>query len=412
MAENLTAFLARVKKKEYLCTRFLFGKCTKRGEKVSRNVIQIDRHIEILLLDNDCVIVPGLGGFMAHHVSARYYDDTRSYVPPLRQLGFNAQLTINDSLLAQSYIEAYDISYPEAVRRIAAEVTELKQKLQNEGFCELNDIGTLRQDIDGRLEFVPCDAGILSPALYGLDSVDIKPLADTVETAIPVTGQKPTPVAHLAAATRTAPKPRRSRERTITIRVSTLQRMAAAAAVAVVLFVCALPLGKTTRPEVTESYMDTGVLYNILPEAVRHPVVSKPTAVAPALPKPAAKQQESGEKSAKAQQDTRHTAEADTQASVHTLHDDEPKAAAKPAQPQQPSHYFSIVLASRVTKANAQAFVASLRKGGYDRAEIVERSNGAKVTYGRFGTKAEAQTFLTNLRKRAADFQDGWVMEF
>ena len=30
-------------------------------------VIELERHIEILLLDNDCVIVPGLGGFMAHH---------------------------------------------------------------------------------------------------------------------------------------------------------------------------------------------------------------------------------------------------------------------------------------------------------------------------------------------------------
>ena len=35
-------------------------------------MIEIQRHIEILLLDNDCVIVPGFGGFMAHHVAARY----------------------------------------------------------------------------------------------------------------------------------------------------------------------------------------------------------------------------------------------------------------------------------------------------------------------------------------------------
>ncbi|MQO83477.1 SPOR domain-containing protein, partial [Prevotella copri] len=33
---------------------------------------RLERHIEILLLSNDCVIVPGFGGFMAHHVDARY----------------------------------------------------------------------------------------------------------------------------------------------------------------------------------------------------------------------------------------------------------------------------------------------------------------------------------------------------
>ena len=78
-------------------------------------VIELDRHIEILLLDNDCVIVPGFGGFVAHHVEARYDKSDNSFLPPLRSLGFNPHLkNINDSLLAQSYVEAYDISYPEA----------------------------------------------------------------------------------------------------------------------------------------------------------------------------------------------------------------------------------------------------------------------------------------------------------
>ena len=96
-------------------------------------MIQLGRHIEILLLDNDCVIVPDFGGFVAHHVSARYDEDDHSWLPPMRTLGFNAQLRINDSLLAQSYVNAYDISYPEALRRIEDEVEELKQLLANEG---------------------------------------------------------------------------------------------------------------------------------------------------------------------------------------------------------------------------------------------------------------------------------------
>lgn len=364
-------------------------------------------------MDNDCVIVPGLGGFMAHHVCARYYGDTRSYVPPLRQLGFNAHLTINDSLLAQSYIEAYDISYPEAVRRINAEVTELKQKLQNEGSCELNDIGTLRQDIDGKLEFVPCDAGILSPSLYGLDAVDIKPLAETAATLSPLASTKPTPAPHLADPTpRPAPKLRRDRERTITIRVSTLRRVATAAAVVAALFVCALPFGKLSQPELTKSYLDTGVLYNILPEGVRHPVVAESKTTTTATPAPRTT-------NAREEKHVQQAAPTDTQTNARAARDSEPKAAAAApkaqhaeAPAQQSTHYFSIVLASRVTKANAESFVSSLKKGGYNRAEIVERTNGAKVTYGRFATKAEAQTFLNNLRARAADFQDGWVMEF
>ena len=70
---------------------------------------------------------------MAHHVEARYVEDEQLFLPPLRTLGFNPQLKVNDSLLAQSYIEAYDISYPEALRRIADEVEELKQIMAEQG---------------------------------------------------------------------------------------------------------------------------------------------------------------------------------------------------------------------------------------------------------------------------------------
>ena len=33
---------------------------------------EIERHIVRLLLDNDCVIVPGFGGFLAHRIPASY----------------------------------------------------------------------------------------------------------------------------------------------------------------------------------------------------------------------------------------------------------------------------------------------------------------------------------------------------
>ena len=51
-------------------------------------MIELERHIEILLLDNDCVIVPNLGGFMAHHVEAHYDDNDMLFLPPSRTLLF------------------------------------------------------------------------------------------------------------------------------------------------------------------------------------------------------------------------------------------------------------------------------------------------------------------------------------
>lgn len=89
---------------------------------------------------------------------------------------------MNDSLLALSYVEAYDISYPEALNRIADEVAEIKQTLENTGRFELNDIGTIILNETGNYTFEPCEAGILTPELYGLGGFDMLPLAQISNT--------------------------------------------------------------------------------------------------------------------------------------------------------------------------------------------------------------------------------------
>ena len=55
-------------------------------------MIELARHIEILLLENDCVIIPDFGGFIAHYQPARYIKEENLYLPPVRTIGFNPQL--------------------------------------------------------------------------------------------------------------------------------------------------------------------------------------------------------------------------------------------------------------------------------------------------------------------------------
>ena len=54
---------------------------------------ELERHIAKLLLDNDCVIVPGFGGFMAHHIAASYDEKNHIFLPPTRTVGFNPRLS-------------------------------------------------------------------------------------------------------------------------------------------------------------------------------------------------------------------------------------------------------------------------------------------------------------------------------
>ena len=63
---------------------------------------------------------------MAHYVDARKDEADGSFLPPIRSIGFNPKVTVNDSILAQSYVDSYDISYPEACKRVDEDVEKLE----------------------------------------------------------------------------------------------------------------------------------------------------------------------------------------------------------------------------------------------------------------------------------------------
>ncbi|MBO5135687.1 MAG: SPOR domain-containing protein [Bacteroidaceae bacterium] len=136
-------------------------------------MIELSRHIENLLLDHDCVIVPDLGGFVAHYVSASWKEDEQLFLPPYRNVGFNPSLLLNDGLLVHSYMQVYDASYVDASRMIEDAVREVKTELQESGECDLRGIGHFVYKTDGNIEFQPYEAGLPAPSLYGLYSYSL-----------------------------------------------------------------------------------------------------------------------------------------------------------------------------------------------------------------------------------------------
>ena len=145
-------------------------------------MIELARHIEILLLENDCVIVPELGGFIAHYQPAYYAESDNIYFPPMRTIGFNPQLTMNDGLLVQSYMQVHHTDFPDATRMIEQEVEELKDTLYKDGHVQLYGIGDLHYTIHNSYEFRPNEEGILSPYLYGFSSLSISSLSENNST--------------------------------------------------------------------------------------------------------------------------------------------------------------------------------------------------------------------------------------
>ena len=370
-------------------------------------MVELAKHIEILLLNNDCVIVPGFGGFMAHHVDAVYDEEEKLFLPPSRTLGFNPKLHINDSLLALSYVEAYDISYPDAIKRIEAEVSEMRQFISNQGYFDLPDIGVIQTNEEGNLEFEPCAAGILTPELYALSSFECNKLSkipEKQEEATPAVGvavsepQKPVeePVKTVVVELQQEPEEVESEyedyeDDVVTIKVSTLKRIAAVALILIVAVFAILPFsGYNYFEGLQKGSIDTGLLTKVMPKAQ---TTTPDELGAIKVINGAAVRIDRTEAENKVAADA-------------AIQKAEPVSQVAESKPT-----FVIVLASRVTKTNAERYVSSLIKKGVKDARVIAASNGSKVICGKYSSEGEAMDGVHELREMSSEFKDAWVME-
>ena len=140
-------------------------------------MIELAQHIEALLLENDCVIIPGFGGFVAHLTPAVSVEEGNVFIPPIRTIGFNPQLRLNDGLLVQSYMAVYDTDFSDATKIVEEKVAELVALLHNEGRADLQNIGELRYTIHDTYEFISYEDRITTPYLYGLGSFEMRKLS-------------------------------------------------------------------------------------------------------------------------------------------------------------------------------------------------------------------------------------------
>ena len=362
-------------------------------------VIEIERHIEILLLDNDCVIVPGLGGFTAHHVDARFDESDDVFLPPLRTLGFNQQLKINDSLLVQSYIEAYDISYPEALRRIEGEVEELRQRLANDGYYEMTDIGVLEMNEDGNIIFTPCEAGILTPELYGLSSFEMQPLmaeestTSASSTQVQKQNVEPTPIT-TTVFDQVGQKEETSAndagqdtdtdedaEKTICIKVSWLRNAGIAAAAALLLFFVIFPMSHSGLKNVNiGDFNGTSFFSKLMPKDSQMNNINI------------------SEIKASAKDSSRQSVK------------DSVKDSIKGIEPKVKSDTFFIVLASCIPQKNAERYVEQLHKKGFDKAYAMVNNKMVRVIYGNYTSETDAYNDLQKIRSKD-EFEQAWILK-
>ena len=152
-----------------------------------------------LLLQNDCVVIPALGGFVANYNSAKIDVKNGLISPPSKSLSFNKNLTKNDGLLISCLADQKKIPFDEAKQVISLEVQLLKSKLNQNERIHFKNVGFLYMNESGKISFEQERFFNLLLASYGLKNVQFisEEQTSVIETPVAVlesTGIESVPV--------------------------------------------------------------------------------------------------------------------------------------------------------------------------------------------------------------------------
>ena len=359
-------------------------------------MIELAQHIETLLLENDCVIVPGFGGFVAHYSPATRVKEENIFLPPTRTIGFNPQLKLNDGVLVQSYMSAYDTSFADASRIVEKEVNEFIGLLHEEGKAHLDNIGEIHYNIYGNYEFVPYDYKITTPSLYGLDSFEIHELSalqQKEKVLIPTYPEK------------------EKKTFEISINRAYLRNAAAMIAAIVLFFAFSTPVENTDVQK--NNYAQ------LLPSELFEQIEKQSVAITPVYVKNDAAQQakkfsasSASTKTSSAKKHTTDKAKTSKPIAVREVKVVKQETAAPaPAVKSQESanHPFHIIVAGGISLKDAEAIATQLKSKGFADAKALNTDDKVRVSISSFNNRDEATKQLLELRKNET-YKNAWIL--
>ena len=327
-------------------------------------MLRIPLHIERVLLLNDCVIIPGFGGFLLRRHAAVHNPRQCAFRPARKEIVFNPTLTYDDGLLAESYMEHYGMDFNEAQQAIRHDVSALQTTLADDGRLTLEGIGAFRRTDDGTLLFDPASDATSAYAIgsYGLPLFYMPPL--TPESAAPAFAAPATSPA-AAPPVHTQP-PHAVRERIPTALRVVGQTAAVAAAAVALYFSISTPVREVDNTSYTAGFVPSELLHDLSEKEQ------------PTPPRP--QDEASGKVSEKA-----------TGKNVEVT-------------------IYSIVIGSFNDSASARKLISELPSEDRKHAQVVTNNAGrVRVLVGGYQDRKAAAAALAQWRQRQK-FQSAWLM--
>ena len=138
----------------------------------------LSKMVKELILDNDKVVLPGFGAFVAEIVPSTFSDKGYTINPPYRKLYFRSRPE-EDNMLVQFYASYNHVELPVAEKVIRDFVTELKSVLFTRKTVIFPGLGRLRATKENAVFFVADEDMDIYPDGFGLEPISLKTHQET-----------------------------------------------------------------------------------------------------------------------------------------------------------------------------------------------------------------------------------------
>lgn len=306
---------------------------------------RLSNHIKKVLIQNQCCVLPFLGGFVCENIPA--FRDTKKglIMPPCSEIYFNKNLSYDDGSLQQSYASAYSLSMRRAKALLDNDMKCLRECLVKDKSVLLDGIGELTLSQDGIIGFDRIQQEYGDSPMYGL---------------VPLVMNEPSSKEQ---------NYHNGNDKYINIRISK-KAINVAVAVVSILFVL-LPLGEISVYD--NNIYKAGV-------SVYHDSKSN-------------KRVEN-----KASVNESMTTDADKSDAETTL-----------SLPQNKEKKYHVIVASDKKEEKLHDYKTLLIQEGYTSTTILSGTNMNRVSIGSFETESEAYSLIRDLKKKSSKFNTAWV---
>ncbi|MGW8316992.1 MAG: SPOR domain-containing protein [Bacteroidales bacterium] len=141
----------------------------------------INKYIKLLLDEKKRVILPGFGNLEIKEAMGEVPISGEHIQPPGLKVKFGGGFSKDDGLLASAMADGEKLEEEEARQRVLELVDSIKFSLDKGEPYQLDDLGSLSRDSDGKVHFRIDRDWVLEPEQFGLEPLDLLELDESEE---------------------------------------------------------------------------------------------------------------------------------------------------------------------------------------------------------------------------------------